>query len=175
MSYLSYLSYLTVFYDHAAWLESVGSRVLYEQDPKKPVLYVIPVESILGKLPVVPHRPCRRFWVCAQRNAHTIPRRACRPHARRRRLLSRVVCQLMGAGLVPRDVVCSFVQVNIPIQGKSARRRPPPRTLAALRICKHSRRDQLHLAAQMRGRAKPFTKPTEERAATSLRPHWKWK
>ena len=33
------------------------------------------------------------------------------------------VCQLMGAGLVPRDVVCSFVQVNIPIPGKSARRR----------------------------------------------------
>jgi len=52
-----------------------------------------------------------------------IPRRACRPHARRRRRLSRVVCQLMGAGLVPRDVVCSFVQVNIPIPGKSARRR----------------------------------------------------
>ena len=51
---MSYLSYLTVFYDYAAWLESVGSRVLYELDPKKPVLYVIPVESILGKLPVVP-------------------------------------------------------------------------------------------------------------------------
>ena len=51
---------------------------------------------------------------------------------------------------------------------------PPPRTLAALLICKHVRRDQLHLAVQMRGRAKSFTKPTEERVATSLRPHWKW-
>ena len=42
------------FYWHTAWLESVGSRVLYELDPKKPVLYVVPVESIIGKLPVVP-------------------------------------------------------------------------------------------------------------------------
>ena len=35
-------------------MESVGSRVIYELDYKKPILYVIPVESILGKLPVVP-------------------------------------------------------------------------------------------------------------------------
>jgi hypothetical protein len=36
------------------WLESVGSQILFELDPKKPVLYVVPIESILGKLPVVP-------------------------------------------------------------------------------------------------------------------------
>ena len=36
------------------WLKSVGSRVVYELDYKKPILYVIPVQSILGKLPVVP-------------------------------------------------------------------------------------------------------------------------
>ena len=36
------------------WLESVGSRVVYELDYKKPVLYVIPIQSILGKLPLVP-------------------------------------------------------------------------------------------------------------------------
>ena len=36
------------------WLESVGSRVVYELDYKKLVLYVIPIQSILGKLPVVP-------------------------------------------------------------------------------------------------------------------------
>ena len=36
------------------WLESVGSRVLYELDYKKPILYVVPIQSILGKLPVVP-------------------------------------------------------------------------------------------------------------------------
>jgi hypothetical protein len=52
--YLSFFNYLIDFYWHTAWLESVGSRVLYELDPKKPVLYVVPVESILGKLPVVP-------------------------------------------------------------------------------------------------------------------------
>ena len=38
----------------AGWLDSVGSRVVYELDYKKPILYVIPIESILGKLPVVP-------------------------------------------------------------------------------------------------------------------------
>jgi hypothetical protein len=36
------------------WLESVGSRVVYELDYKKPILYVIPIQSILGKLPLVP-------------------------------------------------------------------------------------------------------------------------
>ncbi len=35
------------------WLESVGSRVVYELDCKKPILYVIPIQSILGKLPLV--------------------------------------------------------------------------------------------------------------------------
>jgi hypothetical protein len=34
--------------------ESVGSRVLYELDYRKPVLYVFPIQSILGKLAVVP-------------------------------------------------------------------------------------------------------------------------
>jgi hypothetical protein len=36
------------------WLESVGSQVVYELDYKKPILFVIPIQSILGKLPVVP-------------------------------------------------------------------------------------------------------------------------
>jgi hypothetical protein len=36
------------------WLQSVGSRVVYELDYKKPILYVIPIQSILGKLPLVP-------------------------------------------------------------------------------------------------------------------------
>ena len=38
----------------AGWLASVGSRVVYELDYKKPILYVIPIQSILGKLPLVP-------------------------------------------------------------------------------------------------------------------------
>jgi hypothetical protein len=29
------------------WLETVGSRVLYELDYKKPILYVVPIQSIL--------------------------------------------------------------------------------------------------------------------------------
>ena len=32
----------------------MDSRVLYELDYRKPVLYVIPIQSILGKLAVVP-------------------------------------------------------------------------------------------------------------------------
>ncbi len=36
------------------WLESVGSRVVHELDYKKHILYVVAVQSILGKLPVVP-------------------------------------------------------------------------------------------------------------------------
>ncbi len=36
------------------WLESIGSRVVHELDYKKPILYVIPIQSIIGKLPVVP-------------------------------------------------------------------------------------------------------------------------
>ena len=38
----------------AGWLESGGSRIVYELDYQKPVLHVIPIQSILGKLPVVP-------------------------------------------------------------------------------------------------------------------------
>ena len=33
---------------------SVSSVIVYELDYRKPVLYVIPIQSILGKLPVVP-------------------------------------------------------------------------------------------------------------------------
>jgi hypothetical protein len=36
------------------WLESIGSSVVYELDYKKPILYDIPLQSILGKLPLVP-------------------------------------------------------------------------------------------------------------------------
>ncbi len=36
------------------WLKSIGSQILYEFDHTKPVLYVISIDNILGKLPVVP-------------------------------------------------------------------------------------------------------------------------
>ncbi len=35
-------------------MELVGYHIVYELDYRKPVLYVIPIQSILGKLPVVP-------------------------------------------------------------------------------------------------------------------------
>ena len=36
------------------WLASVGSRVVYELDYKKPILYVVPIQNIMGKLSLVP-------------------------------------------------------------------------------------------------------------------------
>jgi hypothetical protein len=36
------------------WLLTCSSRIVYERLPDNQVLYVLPVESILGKLPVVP-------------------------------------------------------------------------------------------------------------------------
>ena len=36
------------------WLETVGSQIVFELDPKSPILYVLPIKNILGKLPVVP-------------------------------------------------------------------------------------------------------------------------
>ncbi len=52
-----------------SWLECVGSRGVYELDHNKPILYVVPIQSIIGKLPVVPvgdtgtipHHMCNTF------------------------------------------------------------------------------------------------------------------
>jgi hypothetical protein len=52
-----------------------------------------------------PSGPCWRFRDSAPWYARAFPRRACRPLATRRRRLSFVVCQLMGPGLVPRDMI----------------------------------------------------------------------
>ena len=35
-------------------MNAICSRILYELDHRNPILYVIPIQSILGKLPVVP-------------------------------------------------------------------------------------------------------------------------
>ena len=53
MDYMDYMDYIYyVCYIHyfvlAGWLKSMGSQILYELDHRKPVLYVIPVEHILG-------------------------------------------------------------------------------------------------------------------------------
>ncbi len=36
------------------WLLACSSRIVYERRPDNQVFYVLPVELILGKLPVVP-------------------------------------------------------------------------------------------------------------------------
>ena len=51
------------------WMASVGSRVLYDLDYKKPILYVVLIQNILGKLSLVPvgdtgtipHSMCNTF------------------------------------------------------------------------------------------------------------------
>ncbi len=65
--YCSYAHYCMFFCK--GWLESIGSRVVYELEYKKPILYVIPIQSILGKLPVdpvgdtgtIPYHLCNTF------------------------------------------------------------------------------------------------------------------
>ena len=42
------------YFVYLGWLDSIGSRIVYELDHRNPILYVIPIQSILGKLPVVP-------------------------------------------------------------------------------------------------------------------------
>jgi hypothetical protein len=39
---------------YIVWLESAGSRMSYELDYKNPIPYVVPIQSMLGELPVVP-------------------------------------------------------------------------------------------------------------------------
>ena len=79
----------------------------------------------VGDFGSVPHGP----WY-----PRAIPRRASQPHARRWRWLSCVISQLMGSGLVPRDVIYSFVQVNTRMRGSWGRR--AARALADVLICK---------------------------------------
>ncbi len=52
MCYCNYAHYCLFCF--VGRLESVTSRAVYELDYTKPILYVIPIQSILGKLPVVP-------------------------------------------------------------------------------------------------------------------------
>ncbi len=53
ISLISVICMIRIILIETGWLESFGSRVLCELDYKRPIL-VIPIESILGKLPVVP-------------------------------------------------------------------------------------------------------------------------
>ena len=37
------------------WLDQADSKMIYERKSNQQVLYVVPITSILSKLPVVPH------------------------------------------------------------------------------------------------------------------------
>jgi hypothetical protein len=50
MHYIHYINYFDYVFN-AGWLKSVGCQIIDELDHKKPVLYVITIEHILGKLP----------------------------------------------------------------------------------------------------------------------------
>jgi hypothetical protein len=52
--YYTYYVYYIYYFVFAGWLNTIGSQILYELDRRKPILYVIAVEHILGKLPLVP-------------------------------------------------------------------------------------------------------------------------
>ncbi len=49
-----YYMYCTCYFVLAGLLRSIGSQIVYDLDHRKPVIYVIPVEHILGKLPLAP-------------------------------------------------------------------------------------------------------------------------
>ena len=81
------------------WLASVGSCVVYELDYKKPILYVVPIQNILGKLSLVPvggHLYCSAQPGPAQH----LCGRSLRPQTRCRRRMPNVVRQLVGIGVV---------------------------------------------------------------------------
>jgi hypothetical protein len=77
------IAFVTIIVDCfiVGWLESVGYRVAYELDYKKPILYVVPIQSILGKLPLVPISD----WNYSAPNAQRLSGRSRRPQAGRRR------------------------------------------------------------------------------------------
>ena len=74
---------------------------MYELDYKKPILYVIPIDSILGKLPVV---PVGDTGTIPHRLRNHFPGAPGAPGGVRGRMQD-VVCQFVGFGLVPRYVM----------------------------------------------------------------------
>jgi hypothetical protein len=51
------------------WLLACSSRIVYERLPDKHVFYVLSVESILGKLPVVPVGETGTIPYCMRQHA----------------------------------------------------------------------------------------------------------
>ncbi len=71
------------------------AQVVYELDYRKPVLYVIPIQSILGKLAVVPVSVGDTGTI--QYHLHNVFPGA----PGDRKLGAGEVCQLVGIGMVP--------------------------------------------------------------------------
>jgi hypothetical protein len=76
--------------------------VLYELDYKNPILYIIPVESILGKLPVIPVGDAGP----TPHNIRSLFTGA--PGDSRGGSEEDVVCLLVGFGLVPWYVIMAY-------------------------------------------------------------------
>jgi hypothetical protein len=51
------------------WLLACRSRIVYERLPDNQVFYVLPVEKILGKLPVVPVGETGTIQYCMRQHA----------------------------------------------------------------------------------------------------------
>ena len=104
MYYMYYTYYIYyVYYIHysvlAGWLKSIGSQILYELDHRKPILYVIPVEHILGKLPLVPVGDTGTILHHLRNLFPGAP--GWRPQAGCWRWMQDVVRELVGNGVVP--------------------------------------------------------------------------
>ncbi len=88
------------------WLKSIGSRIVFELDHRKRVLYVIPKQNIMGKMPVVHVRVVLRDTVPGTNHSTSPPQRLSssrctrRPQTGIRRWLPDVVCQLVGIAMV---------------------------------------------------------------------------
>jgi hypothetical protein len=77
-------------------------RGLYTSvDHTNPILYVIPIQRILGKLPVVPVGDTGTIPLIPTPPAPPIFGRASRPQAGFWRWMPYVVCQFVGIGMVP--------------------------------------------------------------------------
>ncbi len=86
----NYLHYFNMSSFHSlfrcpGWLSSVGSRILYELDHRKPIIYVIPIQNIIGKLCVVPVACGRRYRDYSTPSAHSLLGRTWRLQAGFRR------------------------------------------------------------------------------------------
>jgi hypothetical protein len=82
-NYLYHLFYCCcwIYCNNSGWLESVGSRIAYELDHKNPVLYVIPIQSILRTAQETTSCTRRRHRDNSTQSVQRLSWRARRPQA----------------------------------------------------------------------------------------------